>query len=309
MKTCSGPLSAHLAQGQTSLAYLWKVKRVDGTVLGFTTHDRNISYDSGDGDGVVVYEAFTGFTNSANAGKADLSVDNIEFTGFLESESLTDADIRAGLYDYATICVRIVNWADLTMGDVLIRSGTLGVVKMKAGMFTAEIRGLTHKLTTILCDLYGPVCRAMFGSGLNGIDMQSQWLCRIDVTAFAQTGSVNTVADATHLTPTAGLLQVGSPTPTNPAPAGWFNDGLITFTSGALDGDSFEIKSWDGTILTLFLPMPVAPAHSDTFSIEPGCNHTIFDCKKKYDNVVNFRGEPSEPGQDNILNYPGAVNS
>lgn len=299
-------MQAHLNQGQTTIAYIWKLVRTDGTILGFTTHDQDIVYDDGSGCGSVTYLAFTGFTNSAAAGKSDLSANNSEFTGFLESESLVDADIRAGLYDDATICVRIVNWADLTMGDVLIPpSGTLGNIKMQNGMFTAEIRGLAHKLSTVIGDLYGPVCRAIFGSGLNNIDMDSQWKCMIDVTAYQQTGSLASVTSAVELVPNSGLLMVGSATPTAAAPAGWFDDGLITFTSGALNGKSFEIKSWDGTNLLLYLPMPSAPAASDTFVIEPGCDHTVFDCLTKYSNVLNFRGEPTIPGEDNIMSVPG----
>lgn len=306
MKTASVALQAHLAQGQTTLAWMWKLVRRDGTVYGFTTHDLPISYDMGTGEGLITYEAFTGYTTSAQTGRSDLSVDNAEFTGFLISDSLLESEIRAGLFDNATLCVFVVNWSDLTQGHCLVRSGTLGVIKMKNGVFTAEIRGLSHRLTTTIGDTFGPVCRATFGSGLNGIDLNSQWLCMVDVTLYRQAGSVQSVPDATHIVPTAGLLQVGSPTPANPAPANWFADGIVTFTSGSLDGESFDIKAWDGTTLTLFLPLPSAPAHADTFVIEPGCNHTAFDCELKYQNIANLRAENFLPGEDSVLDYPGA---
>ena len=99
---------------------------------------------------------------------------------------------------------------------------------------------------------------------------------------------------------------IGSSTPPAPAPAGWFNDGIITFTSGQNNGLSFEIKSWDGTNLTLFLPLEFPAAVSDTFTIEPGCNKTTGDCSNKYNNIVNFRGEPFIPGMDRFLDIPGA---
>ncbi|HEY0701275.1 MAG TPA: DUF2163 domain-containing protein [Candidatus Acidoferrales bacterium] len=303
MKSCSTALQAHLSGGQTTLAWIWKVKRVDGTILGFTTHDVDITYTDPDGD-TVTYLYSTGFTGSAAAGKSDLSVDNMEATGFLNSSSLTDADLRAGLYDEAEIEIRVLNWNDLTMGDLLVRSGTLGVVKMKNGLFTAEIRGLAYKLTTILGQTYGPVCRATFGSGLNGIDVGSQWNCMVDVTAYQQSGSVSSVTSAVELVPSSGLKMVGSSTPTTAAPADWFDDGFITFTSGVLNGYSFEIKTWDGTNLLLFLPMPQQPAASDTFTIEPGCNHLPSDCQNKFANIENFRGESFIPGPDNYLNYP-----
>jgi hypothetical protein len=382
MKAASSALQAHLAQGQTTCAYLWKVKRTDGTILGFTTHDRDISYDAGDGDGATTYLASTGFTNTADQGKSNLEVDNMEVTAFLDSSSITEADIRANLYDDAIISIRLVNWADLTQGDMLLRTGTLGVVKMANGLCTAEIRGLTYKLETVIGSTYGPVCRADFGSGLNGIAMDSQWLCMIDVTLFRQTGSLASVTDSRTLVPTAGLLQVrpaatlptwqpdqfypmgaqiidengsieqviavrgtgeNGPGPSEPgwtlglsattvdnnpdeagpngvtwenmgtnlgaiapaAPVGWFNDGILTFTSGTLNGRVFEIKTWDGTTLDMFLALVPLPSAGDTFTIEPGCNKTADNCLNKFNNIIHRRAEDFIPGMDQILATPG----
>ena len=220
-------------------------------------------------------------------------------------------DIRANLYDDARIWIRVVNWADLSMRDLLLRTGTVGQVKMAAGAFQAEIRGLCYKLSTVIGSLFGPICRSQFGSGLNGIDMTTQWPCMVDVTKYAQAGKIqSTPSDALHIVARAAgggsLLMVGSSTPTAAAPADWFDDGYIEFTSGVLDGQSFEIRSWDGTTLTLYLPLPAVPASGDTFSIEPGCNHTVYDCNYKFGNIVNNHSEPFTPGADAILNYPDA---
>jgi uncharacterized phage protein (TIGR02218 family) len=308
MKTVSTALNAHMQGNPTTLAIIAKIKRVDGTILGFTGHDQDITYTDGDGDNVT-YLHSTGLTASAVASKSDLSVDNLESTGFLESESLTESDIRAGLYDYSTIEIRVLNWADLTMGDMMLRSGTIGPLEMTNGQFKAEVRGLTHMLSTILGSLYGPICRAQFGSGLNGIDLLSQWLCKVDVTAYQQTGSVNTSADAVTIVPETGLLMIGSATPTVAAPADWFNDGILVFTSGTLSGRGASIKTWDGTTLKLFLPISAAagPVHGDTFTIEPGCNHTKFDCANKFNNIVNIRAEIYIPGMDVLVYSPDSL--
>ena len=300
MKTISSALQTHFGQDSLTLAILWKVIRQDATVFGFTTHDQDIVYSG------VTYLAETGMTNTATANKADLSVNNLEIVAFLDSSSISEADIRAHLYDYATVEIYVVNWADLTQGDLKVLSGTVGEIKMMNGCFTAEIRGLTQYYSTTVGALYGPSCRAELGSGLNGIDVNNHYLCKIDITAYRQTGTASSSPDAVTIVPSAGLLMPGSSTPTSPAPAGWFNDGILTFTSGPMNGFTIEIKNWDGTTLTTFLPMIYQPLAGNTFSIEPGCDKTRETCFAKFNNIVNFRGEPDIPGNDLILLYPNA---
>jgi len=302
VKSISPALATHFGSDCMTLAVCWKLTTAANVVMGFTTHDQNIVYES------VTYQADTGMTNTAGAKKSDLSVDNCEVTAFLDSDSIQESDLRGGVYDWATVEIRIVNWADLTMGDMKVMSGTLGQVVMKNGLFTAEIRGLTQQLTTVIGALYGPICRAELYSGLNGIDMTNRYLCMVDVTLYRQTGTVSSSVDAVTIVPASGLLMTGSATPTIAAPSGWFNDGIITFTSGAMDGLSVEIKSWDGLTLNTFLPMQFQPLAGDTFTIEPGCDHTKNDCYGKFNNIINFRGEPDIPGMDLILLYPNPHN-
>jgi uncharacterized phage protein (TIGR02218 family) len=301
MKPASSAMSAHLAQGQTTLCALWKVTRKDSVVIGFTSTDEDIVL------GGVTYLAATGFVNTATSSKSDFSVDNLEVAGFLDSESITEDDLRAAVYDSSEVEIRVVNWNDPSLWSVLIRKGTIGIVKMVNGVFTAEIRGLTNKLTTLLGASLGPICRATFGSGLNGIDMDSQYLCMIDVTLYRQTGSVASVTNPSELHLTAGLLMIGSATPTSAAPNDWFNDGVITFTSGNNNGLSFEVKTWTAAgVLTFYLPLPRTCAPGDTFTIEPGCNKTTGDCTNKFDNIINNRSEPFIPGMNRFLNVVGA---
>lgn len=295
-------MKAHLAGNPTTAAMLWKVKRADGTILGFTNHDQDLVYDASDGDGAIAYKAMTGYTPSATETNSDLSTDNLQVTAFLDSTAIDETDLRAGLYNYAEIEIRLVNWADLTMGDVKIRAGTLGQIKLQRGEFTAEIRGRAFNLGTILGSTYGPNCRADLGDSR----------CKVDMSALQQSGTVDTTADAQHFVPTAGL---------SPAGDGYFTDGIVTWTSGANDGFSMEISSWDGTTVVLFESMPFAIAPGDAFTIEPGCNHQASDCSTKFagvllldstttgadGNIKNLRAENAIPGMDSILSYPDAT--
>lgn len=81
---------------------------------------------------------------------------------------------------------------------------------------------------------------------------------------------------------------------------GYFDQGKVTFTGGALSGLSRTVKSCafgaPGTI-TLLGPFPAAPSAGDAFDIFPGCDKTfngVNGCPK-FSNVANFRGFPFVP--------------
>jgi uncharacterized phage protein (TIGR02218 family) len=299
MKTISVALAAHFGLSCTTLAVLWKVKRQDGTILGFTNHDVDITYN--DGADTVAYKALTGYTPSAVESGSDFGTDNLQATAFLDSIAITEADLRAGVYNYADIEIRAVNYNDLTMGDCKIRKGTLGQVKIQNQEFISEIRGLTFWLTTMLGQTYGPGCRADLGDAK----------CQVDLSMLRQTGSVATVTDNETFVPTSGL---------SPAGAAYFNYGIVTWTSGANNGYQMEISNWDGTTAILFESMPNDIQIGDTFTIEPGCNKGT-DCNTKFigvklldgsttgsgGNILNKRSEDFIPGMDSILQYPNAI--
>ncbi len=89
---------------------------------------------------------------------------------------------------------------------------------------------------------------------------------------------------------------------------GWFTGGLLTWETGANTGRAIEISDWvqaNGQI-TLFLPMGYAIQPGDAFRIHPGCDKRLETCRTRFDNVLNFRGEPYVPGQDAMMSYPDA---
>lgn len=54
-------------------------------------------------------------------------------------------------------------------------------------------------------------------------------------------------------------------------------------------------------LISLFLPMPFVVEDGDTFGIAVGCDKRLATCIDKFDNVINFRGEPFVPGQDAFI--------
>jgi hypothetical protein len=86
---------------------------------------------------------------------------------------------------------------------------------------------------------------------------------------------------------------------------GWFTSGVLTWLSGANAGRSSEVRDWVETPArtTLFLPQPFTIEVGDRFEVYPGCDKRLATCTGKFANVLNFRGEPHLPGQDEFLRY------
>src|SRR5690606_3560678 len=152
----SEALAAHLASGATTVARCFAVTRRDGATLGFTDHDRDLSF------GGVVFRADAGLTARALEPATGLSVDNSEVLGALVSESLTEIDILAGRYDGAEVGVWIVNWANPGERTQVFR-GMLGEISRRGAAFNAELRGLTDLLNQPQGRIYHSRCAAVLG--------------------------------------------------------------------------------------------------------------------------------------------------
>lgn len=277
MKAASTQLAAHIAGETTTLATCWKVTRRDGLVLGFTDHDQDLTVAG------QLYQASTGYTRSAIHTISDLSVDNLDIESALNSDTLNANDLRAGLWDEAEVEIFFVNWSDLSQGSVILKRGTIGHVELKDAVFKAELRGLTQALQQQIVELYTPDCRADLGDAR----------CKINLTALTVTGTVTATTDRYGFTDSSRTEA-----------SGYWNGGLVLWTSGANAGRKMEIGIFAAGVFTLFLPMPGVIAVGDTYSLQPGCDKSFTTCKTRYGNGNNFRGEPYVPGTDQTLQYP-----
>jgi hypothetical protein len=83
---------------------------------------------------------------------------------------------------------------------------------------------------------------------------------------------------------------------------GYFDYGVITMTSGASVGLSMEVKSYSPGVITLQLPLPFGCGAGNTYTLLAGCGKRFDeDCVARYDNAINFRGEPHVPGMDRLI--------
>jgi hypothetical protein len=280
MKPISSPLDAHLQQEVTTLATCWKITRTEDEIKAFTTLDIDLVFDG------ITYLSIVGISPSSLETKDDMSVQNIDLAGVTSEDYISVTDIMAGLYDFAEVEIFKVNYTDLTQGRILEQRGTIGEIKLQKQMFVVELRGLAQQLQQHIGDLFSATCRAELGDSK----------CQKNLTAFTFTTSVTTVTS--NLVFIANALTQA---------AGYFTSGTITWTSGNNIGLSQDIKEFATKQVVMAEPMPFSIQAGDTFSIVAGCDKIFDTCKTKFNNVINFRGEPHVPGLDAIMKTAGTL--
>lgn len=359
MRTISPALLAHLQGDVKTIATLWLIQRTDGQTFGFTDLDQPITF------GGVTYQSTGGYTHSNMEQGSDLSTANLEMQAVFDNDAITPDGLESGVWDYANVTISLVNYADLTMGSVILNTGVLGAITIKNGAYTAEMRGLAQVVQQDQGDVYTPLCRATFG------DAQ----CKFDASTVTFSGSVQSLNSNTswndptltqtgpavpftdtfgHIIPTQApfTLQMVPPTggafvsnisviddkgnawtPTtgpvgndiyqvnstglytfdgtnNPGQQvfinyeyeiGYFAYGTVKFTSGANAGQTMEVKSFSPGVVTLAMSLNAPIAVGDTYTIVAGCDKQCGTCSGRFNNLVNFRGEPYIPGADVLI--------
>jgi uncharacterized phage protein (TIGR02218 family) len=288
MKRLNEELTAHLQSGATTLCWCWRLTRHDATRLGFTDHDRDLIFDD------TTFEAASGFTASEIRDQVGLNVDNLDVTGALISDRLSEIALAAGDFDDAAIEIFRVNWQDAGQ-RVLMRAGSLGEVRRSGAAFSAEVRGLAHYLQQPGGRLFQYTCDADLGDTRCGVDL--------DTPAYRASGTILAVVDTRRLI-VDGLADYD---------AAWFNRGILAFTSGANDGRAMEIKNHAhraGMIeIELWQPMGEPVAIGDTITATAGCDKRLETCTARFANAVNYRGFPHMPGNDFVtaVAQPGST--
>jgi hypothetical protein len=157
MKTISARDQAHLDTGNLTTATLWKITRRDGQVFTFTDHDQDIEF------GGLTYDANTSYNRTATADQSGYAPANMVIESILDSSLITEDDILAGLWDYAQVEMRTVNWHDrrvlhissvtnanpgvvttreahgLSTGDTVTISGVGGMTELNGNTYTVTV--------------------------------------------------------------------------------------------------------------------------------------------------------------------------
>lgn len=279
MKTLPSALATHIASRSTTLATALKITRTDGVVFGFTTHDVD------DIVAGVKYSSNPGLDVSNIVIAANAAVGNLELTTLHDGSVFTTTEVLGGVWRNAAFSIFRYNWASLTDGIETLLAGTVGEFQLKQNTVVAELRDLRQYLQQSVGDVSSKTCRARLGDAR----------CKKDLAAFTYTGALTGVSSNQVFRDSARTEA-----------ASWFDEGEIAFITGANAGLRSKVKSYaaDGTF-TLALPLIGGVLPGDTYQAIAGCRKRVDeDCGGKFDNVLNFVGEPHRKGLNSLTKSP-----
>jgi uncharacterized phage protein (TIGR02218 family) len=269
-----------------TLAFGVRIVRKDGTILGWTDHDedKTVTVDEAE---TVLY-ANPGFTIKSFVSSAGLSVDNTDIV-VIDGDDLSRADILARKWDGAAVYFFRFDWKDPEAGIIPVKRGSFGNFSPKLGHFVVEFRDLRQPLQHNSTWVIQEACRWRLGDARCAKDLTDYTFAGVEVSGVSSDRSFS--ADS--------LVQA----------ADFFGEGRLTFAAdpdgGANAGLSFKVKTFSEGVITLVESAIFPIVAGDQFTIIAGCRHRLIeDCRDKFDNVLNYGGEPYKPTSDGIAS-PG----
>lgn len=285
MLSLSPSVQAKLDRRATTLCQCWRVSRNDATVMGFTDHDRDLTFNG------VTFRANTGLSASQLESGVGFAPGTGEAAGALSDESLTESDLLNGVYDGASVETWLVDWTDVA-DRALLDVATIGEIRRGEQAFSAELRSSAHLFDQQQGRAFQRNCSADIGDARCGLNVMAP--------GFHATGVIAAYS--------GGVIDIDL---SQSFDSGFFAGGVLTFTNSANEAARFTIKSHRQDDLRAAVTLWTAPAGaivaSDEVLMTAGCDKSPTTCRLKFSNIVNFRGFPHMPGNDRVIAYPSSL--
>ncbi len=277
MKNITDELKNIINDNTTNLVRCWKFTLKNNEILSFTTASEDFTYDG------IQYNHISADDVKDLESNLDIENDSFQFSNLISSDLINSNDILSGKYDGAKVEIFIVDLLNLDKGKVSLLNGKISDIQLKNNIFIANVNGLKNELNKIIGDVYSPICRACFCDNK----------CKLNKNNFTFSGNISNIKDnTTFYTDDSIIISKGD---------GYFTNGVIEFTSGNNNGQKTEIKQFSSGLFILASELPYALEINDSFNILAGCDKKFETCCSRFNNAINFRGEPHLPGIELLL--------
>jgi uncharacterized phage protein (TIGR02218 family) len=284
MKNASAELISLLnTSDNLKVADLYTFTLTNGTVLRYTSADFDVEYN---GNTYLCENA--GIKRSSMSWQTGLSVDSLDLEFYPKDTDLVGTlplvqAFRNGTFDGASLQLDMAffeNWTDTPLVLEKLFLGNVDVDEIGGNNVKVEVKSITEILNTkIPRNIYQSACAyTLYGAG-----------CGVNKATFSSNASV--LVNTTKTVIKCSLAQS----------VGYFDQGVILFTSGQNLNVKRSIKAHTSGQLTLNYPLQYTPEIGDTFTVSAGCDRTMNSCKNKFNNLANFPETPFIPNPDKTL--------
>ncbi len=285
MRMISETMQARLDAPTSTFCHCWKVMRIDGAIMGFTDHDRDLVFDQ------VTYQAASGLLSGPRDEHLGFAVGKAEVSGALTQLDVDEALLANGLLDGASVETWLVDWSDVSV-RLLLEIEKIGEVRRGEHTFSADLRSFAQVMDLETGRRYARDCSADLGDARCGLMLAG--------TEFQTTATVRERSDGVHMTLTISGMSDG-----------WLVGGRFRVVSGAAKDVRGTIRAHrqtdDMCLISVWTPLAVPPAVGDRVELTAGCDKSFETCGMKFNNHINFRGFPHIPGNDVLMATPSAT--
>lgn len=259
-----------------TITLLCKITLKNGSVIALNQLDKDIFFDG------TLYPASNALSASATKTESTLAVDTTDLEGMINTDLFDEGDIAGGLFNGAYYEFYEVNYMHPEGGGSIVDTGFIGDLGTSNTGFKLELRSIDQNVQSDIGRIFMPACDANLGDSR----------CRVDLNAITVSGSVQSSDYNFYIIDN-----------TRTENSGYFNGGLLKFSSGDNMGLSVEVKNYDKETgrIDFQANFPRKIKAGDTYIMHPGCDKRRDTCRDKYNNIINFRGVPSIPAAETLL--------
>lgn len=292
MKTTTPDLLALWATRRFAAATFYTFGLNNGSILRYTSYDVDLTfggetYLAGGANGLLIERSASSNGQATTCTwKLGLEVSTLQFDIIPRQATINGVPFleacKNGVFDGAVLTRQraYMSLDDLTtvVGTITLDAGPIGEIDAGRSYATFNVSDYRELLNIQMPrTLYQTSCpNVLFGKN-----------CGLNRASFLVSGTAGGGSTTSQIV--ASLSQA----------TGYFDLGVITFTSGKNAGASRSVKAYvNGNPIKLQSPFSYAPVSGDAFAITPGCNKTLSTCVAKFHNQSNFRGAPYIPSAD-----------
>lgn len=291
MKTASSALLNLLASKLFIMADLFTIILVDGTTVYYTNYEVDLIFGGNTfvSSDIIIKRGTLKAVVGVQVGTLEIQI-GAQINNTLNGVPWIQA-VHNGALDNARIILERVFMPPSSIINPQPTDTSAGSVPLFNGRVSDSDAGRNSALIKLSSDLellnikmprnlYQPGCiNTLYDTG-----------CTLLKSTFANTGLITAVSSFTIFT-----------TDITSRPDGYFNNGVVLFTSGVNAGVRRTITSHIGGVITITIPATAHLTAGDTLTLYPGCDKTQATCHSKFSNDTNFRGFPYIPTPETAL--------